>query len=424
MFELPLGNRKGQVLVLGLALIAIVILSFLGMHRNGQIISERTKLIHVVDLASYSGAVAHARALNMQSYINLAQTANQIALAHLITQGSWVQWGQNMGKRVTKRNPQSELINRFFGSKYSRAYIAGKKAQVGASALIQDLKAQFEKHQKVINEVLYKTSIAIHETQLDMRRQAIKEVIEANFSPSELKSISWKLENIENDDISSVFNPKGEYLKFVRNVSKKYKFLKPRYFLKSSRLTPVYKKCPTLRHRLIRRGETTLNKNGDWESIDTQSFHSLRKRLKLSCYYREYPMGWGYAEHDTSHIGDNLPHVKDPPSDFSAITFIKWIDEKTSKWNIFDTSENGLANSYALKQGLKWSSGGLVPFVDITKKNKKSSSFRLSIRDSDVLGHSVEAISAAEAYFAQFRRDDEYPNLWHPNWLARLRQWK
>lgn len=102
MIKMPLGYRKGQVLVLGLALIAIVIISFLGMYRNSQIISKRTKLTHVVDSAAYAGAIVQARALNMQAYINLAQTANQIALAHLITQGSWTQWGQNMVSKSQK----------------------------------------------------------------------------------------------------------------------------------------------------------------------------------------------------------------------------------------------------------------------------------------------------------------------------------
>ncbi|WDU54248.1 Tad domain-containing protein [Taylorella equigenitalis] len=424
MIKMPLGYRKGQVLVLGLALIAIVIISFLGMYRNSQIISKRTKLTHVVDSAAYAGAIVQARALNMQAYINLAQTANQIALAHLITQSSWTQWGQNMGKQVTKRNPQAELIKRFFGSKYSRAYLKGKRAQLGASSHIADLKNQFESHQKIINEVLFETSKAIHDTQLDMRSKAVFELIQSNYTKDDLKTISWNIEDIENPEISVIYNPKGKYISFIRDVSEKYKFLQKRYFLKSSFLTPIYKSCPTLRHRLIRRGETKLNKDGDWESIDTQSFHSLRLRLKVMCYYREYPMGWGYTNHDSSYIGESIPHVKDPPSNFSAMTFFKWIEEKTSGWNIFDTQENGLANSYAIKQGLKWSSGGLVPFVDIINHSASATSFRVRLKDKNVFGHQVETVSAAESYFEQYKHWDEKPNLWHPNWLARLRQWK
>src|SRR5690606_13239844 len=114
-------------------------------------------------------------------------------------------------------------------------------------------------------------------------------------------------------------------------------------------------RCPHLRHQLRRRGHTFLGPDGRWQSIDTESFHALRSNRWVGCYYREYPMGWGWIPgvHSQSFQQE---HVADPPDAFSAQDFWRWVQESTD-WNLLDDSDNRLANSRAVTTRQVWFGG-------------------------------------------------------------------
>lgn len=84
-----LDTQRGQALVLGLFLVMLLAVALIYQFGVGQVVGRKARLIHAADAAAYSGALVQARALNMQAYINLTQTAHQVAMAHLVTLGSW-----------------------------------------------------------------------------------------------------------------------------------------------------------------------------------------------------------------------------------------------------------------------------------------------------------------------------------------------
>src|SRR5690606_38787840 len=90
--------------------------------------AAKDRQIHGLDAAAYSGALVQARALNMLAYLNRAQLAHQLAMAHLVTLGSWAMYGGTQAGRLARGNPPAYLIGMLFGADHGRAYTAAARA--------------------------------------------------------------------------------------------------------------------------------------------------------------------------------------------------------------------------------------------------------------------------------------------------------
>lgn len=447
--QIALIQRQGQALVLGLAILAVIILAFLGMHRNGLLIGAKIKQTHATDAATYSGALIQARALNMQAYINIAQIGHQMAMAHLVTLGSWSKWASTSARSFRSSNPPAWVIATHFGAKHGTAYGQASRAFLLSNIAHQHqaLHQQFAKHDEIVEKVLANVSYAIRQSLPLARDKAVEAVIAANYPKSSLykegeidswkqsheiatkvssaskESLTWRVESADESSFSHVFKPKANYRSLLFDVSEVYKFLGPRDFIKKSFL-PVSERCPHLRHELRRRGETLLNDQGNWQSMDTQSYHALRSNKWIGCYYREYPMGWGWVPAQSNSVPKSLEYTENPPDDFSADDFWRWVKKATS-WNLFGGDSNPLANSRAISERHRWSGGGLVPYVDIANASKQASLiFRLILKQDEIKGKTLVTSSRAETFFERptYRRDrqKEKANFWHPYWQARL----
>src|SRR5690606_23197958 len=102
--------QAGQALPVVLALAAVGGMALVALYNVGQTAAARVRLTHAADAAAYSGALAQARALNLLAYINRAQVAHQVAMAHLVTLASWAQLGQAHARQQSIRNPPASLI--------------------------------------------------------------------------------------------------------------------------------------------------------------------------------------------------------------------------------------------------------------------------------------------------------------------------
>lgn len=82
-------RQHGQVLALLLMLMAALLGSMLFVFNSGQVVSAKLRLVGAADAAAYSGALAEARSLNFQSYMNRAIVANEVAVAQFVSIRSW-----------------------------------------------------------------------------------------------------------------------------------------------------------------------------------------------------------------------------------------------------------------------------------------------------------------------------------------------
>jgi len=135
-------------------------------------------------------------------------------------------------------------------------------------------------------------------------------------------------------------------------------------------------------------------------------------------------MGWGWIPTASWQRTDS-PHVENPPDDFSAQDFWRWVREATD-WDIFTGDANPLANSRAVAGRSQWRSSGLPDYFDVAGAGfDPQLSFTVRLRRDGPEGIPITTRSGAETFFSRpHGRPDGYserPNLFHPYWQARLR---
>ncbi|MDO5667220.1 MAG: Tad domain-containing protein [Alcaligenaceae bacterium] len=432
-------SQSGQVLILGLSMMMILVVVLLSLFNYGRLLNAKAKQTHTVDAAAYSGALIQARALNMQAYLNLAQVGHQIAMAHLVTLGSWAKFSATENRQYLRANPPSYLIGMMFGVAHQNAYAASRRASsiMSIAERHNELEQRYARHDEIVNDVLLEVAYAIREQQQKTRNAAIQEVIVANYPQHEVLAASdvtlstakdfknhlqWTLLEDDFEDFTTIYKPTGNYRSLISSVAGVYKFLDPRQEL-TRNSWPVSHRCPHLRHELRRQGSTILNQEGNWQSIDTQSFHALRSNKWIGCYYREYPMGWGWVSGRFNAIPEGMEYSEDPPDNFANQDFWRWVKSAT-QWDLLGGLQNPLANSRAIMQRVQWGGGGLVPYIDINEEGWDSLTFELLLSGPEVGGHVMTVSARAESFFERYKaRVDgkhEKANLWHPYWLARL----
>src|SRR5690606_37863625 len=116
-----LHMQSGQALVLGILLMGVIGIAINALFSTSRVIGVKARQLNTVDAAAYSGALIQARALNMQAYINIAQTGHQMAMAHLVTLGSWAKFSATQGQQASAGNPPAYLIGMMFGSGHMQA---------------------------------------------------------------------------------------------------------------------------------------------------------------------------------------------------------------------------------------------------------------------------------------------------------------
>lgn len=417
------SQQQGQVLVLGLLLTSAVALAFVRYFEAGMMVADKARQDHALDAAAYSGALVQARSLNMLAYINRAQVAHQVAMAHLVTLGSWAAFSGTEAGRLLAANPPAHVIGMHFGPEHGAAYLSAARAAGLEYRADQHgpLASAYAEHDQLSRSVLASAAVRVASEFTLGRDQAMREVIAAGYMGD------TNFELVVSDDASSTFlatyaaNPRLR--PFIHDVTGMYRFLDPRHHTARSRF-PVDARCPTWRHELRRRGSTVLDEDGIWQAIDTQSYHAVRSNRWIGCYFREYVMGWGWVPPRASTLID-APYVDDPPENFADQDFWRWVRESTS-WDISGGNANPLANSWAYAERRQWSGGGLPAYQGLASPAETPvAHFSVTLRRPGREGITLTSHAAAETYFrrpeARGDRLRERANLFHPYWQARLR---
>lgn len=412
--------QRGQVLVLGLLLSAVLGIALLRYFAAGQVLGAKLRQVHGLDAAAYSGAVVQARALNMLAWLNRAQLAHQLAMGHLVTLGSWALFGGTEAGRLLRGNPPAHLISLLFGAGHGRAYLAAAQA-VGMqqwAAAQGSLGQAHARHDRQVHELISGLSGAIVQGLPEARMAAIQAVLAAHY-PEHPAPLRPRLLRDGWPGFLRRQAPQPALHGLVQRLAGLYPFLGPRDHTASNPWL-VEARCPMLRHELRRRGATRLDAWGRWQSSDTQSFHALRANRWIGCYYREYAMGWAWIP-GAGDAAIGGPYSDVAPDDFSQQDFWRWVQEAT-EWSLLDQRDNPLANSWAMRDRPLWHSGGLAAYYDTD--GPLSTGFELQLSLPGPGGQAVHARSAAETWFERpHPRADgalESPNVFHPYWLARL----
>ncbi|MHA3902671.1 hypothetical protein ACTPOE_03630 [Castellaniella sp. WN] len=418
-------GQQGQVLVLGMLLAAVLGLAWMRYFATGQVLAAKTRLVHGLDAAAYSGALVQARTLNFLAYLNRARMAHQLSMAHLVTLGSWAHYAGMESRRLIQGNPPAHLIGMLFGADHGRAYLAaasaaGLEVQARAGG---SLGRAYAVHERFVHELSADLSRALVRDLPQARLDAMRAVLAGHYP----ERASGDLRPVVADDAWSGLlrrrTPDAPLFDWTRHLAGLYPFLDSRDHT-ARNPWPVSGRCPHLRHELRRRGGTALDDAGRWQAGDTQSFHAVRSNRWIGCYYREYAMGWAWMPAQPGQAMD-ADHVDAPPEDFADQDFWRWVRAAT-QWDLVGGRDNPLANSYALRDRQTWMSRGLGSYLDVATGAgpDAASGFVVRMELPDASGIPIRARSAAESLFSRPVRRldglDETPSLFHPYWHARL----
>lgn len=420
--------QQGQALVLGMLLLGVAMLAFLRYFDVAQVVGAKSRQTHALDAAAYSGAVIQTRALNTLAFINRAHAAHQIAMAHLVTLGSWASLGGTEAGQLISGNPPAYLIGMLFGANHGAAYLAASKA-TGFKVLAKtqgELARAYSKHDDAVRNVLLAAQNDIVTTLPTARRLAIEAVLAENYPDWGLGSdFQLRIDYDNWPNYLKSYQASQAFRPYVMDLSRFFGFLSSRNYTAKNNWV-VEARCPNLRHQLRRRGNTELDENGLWQSADTQSYHALRSNKWIGCYYREYAMGWGWIPSAISQAFNDV-YTDNPPDNFSAQDFWRWVQEATD-WDLLAGTGNPLANSKAVVSKQRWEGGGLPAYFDVSHFAHQGGtlSIGLSLRHPGPDGVQITTRSAAHTFFARpIPRNDglqEHPNLFNPYWQASLAQ--
>ncbi|CAM5181112.1 hypothetical protein CDEF62S_05916 [Castellaniella defragrans] len=418
------SRQSGQVLVLGMVLAAALSLAWLRYFATGQVVAGKARLIHGLDAAAYSGALVQARTLNFLAYVNRAQMAHQLAMAHLLTLGSWAHFGGTQAGRLAQGNPPAYLIGMLFGADHGRAYLSAANAvgldvQAGPEG---DLGRAWAAHDAFVHGHLRDLAGTLVQRLPEARLAAMQAVLAEHYPEHAAPDLRPQVVSDAWPGLVHSGRPDSTLLDFTRRLAGLYPFLAPRNRTARNGW-PVDARCPGLRHELRRRGATELDERGHWRSGDTQSFHAVRSNRWIGCYYREYAMGWAWMPSAGGQsVGD---HAEDAPENFAEQDFWRWVRSAT-QWDLVGGDANPLANSYAARARRMWPSQGLAAYETLSTEDPYSAAapFVVSLSASGAEGQALHARSAAESYFSRpARRADgrlEIAHLFLPYWHARL----
>lgn len=438
--------QRGQALVLSMIVMGAALIALVRYFGLGQVVAAKARHTHALDAAAYSGALVQARALNMLAYINRAQVGHHVAMAHLVTLASWASLAGTEATRLARGNPPAHLITMLFGADHGKAYLAAARA-AGLDTLARshgELASAASQHDLRVQTVFVQAQNQVAASVVDARRAMMLAVLEQNLggagqtssvsdgspqtaarretgmSPQLAGSFDLTVHDDTWGDVLQRYN--GATLRpFVQQAASLYAFLAPRDHTKRNPWV-VDARCPSRRHELRRRGQTTMDGAGRWQSLDTESFHALRSNRWIGCYFREYTMGWGWIPSSSGHSPGGT-YVDQPPDDFSAQDFWRWVQQSTD-WNIASGKGNPLATSRAVAMGNRWPSGGLAPFFDVDLAMGAVVGFSATLRHPGPQGLVVTTRSAAETFFERPvpRKDGRFerPNLFRAYWQPRL----
>ena len=451
-------SQGGQVLPLGLILSAVVLIAWVLSLNLGRLMHNKASLLRATDAAVYSAAVAQARALNLHAYLNRAQLAQQVAMAHLITMASAERYRATLARQASRFNPPASLIGMLFGPQYAAAYLAAKAGGLGDQVALAQLSEAFGRHDDVIHRVIEQVRGEQMKRLSRHRQQVLSEVLVQNVGASGSSMVGKTLAelglkvSVTVDDlpgfISRFSSAEANWQALLKRVSKQYGFLNDRHHT-TRNIWAVNLRCPHKRHELRRKGSTRLGANGSWSVQDHQSFHALRYNRVIGCYQREYPMGWALVNSaPSSRAQPDLQRATDTePQNFAKESFWRWVNQQPNGgWNIFSGGDNHLARRWASVSEIRWTTKSMPSFTALTSKHQESIRLAIAVIQQSSLTHMGDAIeekrfggrftlsspertqalhaeAAAQTAFAppQTRGNATAPpNLFQPFWRARL----
>jgi hypothetical protein len=444
-------NQKGAALVLTIAMVGVAVLAWQHRASLSQLLMAQHVLEQSTMAASLAAAQHHARLLNAHAYLNRTTMAHQVAMAHLMTIASVEKMRREMARRVMRGNPPLFLIGMMFGPHHAAAYAASRVSVAGTSLSgVRQLHEAFKRHNQALTHDLVKARQALLHGMREETYAVVQAVLARNIAG---RGSSPRLEvqiDLPDDRLGvKLMDPTDKVWRqwFDQTISEQSYLNKRRDTARNWWM--INPECPHMRHELRRRGESSFEANGLWQVTDTLSFHAVRGKRIILCYWREYPMGFANlksaAKGRSSHsaLNEHLQSLGPYPEDFRKMTFLRWFTSQFALTAMFHGFSNGLADGWGYSSRVSWRAHASPEVYRHDPKLKQLTKVRVrqvlqnlsdpvlhvGLRIKGLLSlqpdwsGALTAEASAEAYFDRYepRRDgqSENPSLFQPFWMAR-----
>lgn len=444
-------HQKGAALVLTIAMAGVAVLAWQHRASLSQLLMAQHVLEQSTMAASLAAAQHHARLLNAHAYLNRTTMAHQVAMAHLMTIASAEKMRREMARRVMRGNPPLFLIGMMFGPHHAAAYAASRVSVAGTSlAGVHQLHAAFKRHNLALTEDLVRARQTLWRGMREQTRAIVHAVLARNMATRAGRPRLQVQIDLPDHRLGA------ERLAATDQVWRQWfdQTMSEQTYLKNRRDTArnwwvINPECPHMRHELRRRGESSFEATGLWQVTDTLSFHAVRGKRIILCYWREYPMGFANLKSAAkgrsarSALNDHLESLGPYPQDFRKMTFLRWFTSQFALTAMFHGFSNGLADGWGYNTRLSWRAHA-NPHIyrrDPSRTLRTTVRVRQSLHDlNDPVLHvglrikgllsikpdwsgALSATSSALAYFDRYepRRDGqaESASLFQPFWMAK-----
>jgi Putative Flp pilus-assembly TadE/G-like len=421
-------RQRGQVLVLGLALMFACCLVFYFLINTGQVTATKQRLTNASDAAAYSAALWRARVLNFHAYSNRAIIAQEVAVAQAVTLVSWAKYFQTLTQNVadyTSWFPPAWVLQYLAeGASYSEQLAeAAAEIEIPARAASDyGYKELLQKSQEILNLTVGTFGMGA----------VANEIAKANdrkffaFALPDGSDYSDFTRRYESDEdrqrLKAVIN--GSLDNFVR-----YRGAEPS-------LLPPGQCIPTnsaqLQSRVLRRGGTTMGDSLErWEAADSISTHTWtpRRWIDPRCGGEPevLPLGYGAAETSATEQSHSITQNPGGSSSANPSATSTAEDEMMSNDGYGGITKVRELNYEALSN-TRFPTSGVAVLARFAHSDLRTASQigasagRLQLSEN-LPGNRMWSLSAAEVYFSSPNTAVsglEYASLYSPYWQARL----
>jgi apolipoprotein N-acyltransferase len=300
--RLRLQAQRGQVLMAGVALILMSAGLLYYMVNSGQAVTEKMRVTNAADAAAYSAGVVEARALNYDAYLNRAMVANQIAIAQMVSVGSWVRYFANAVDEVPASgtdiffmmSPSLEgykILAIFAATKVVLEYYTGQSANYYADYVLQyGIGPIIAVHDAVVGAMAASQG-AVHANLIaGVRQKQIADDVAQAMDPQLKTQVVLASHGFDNFTKSYANNDRGRFADVT--MRSRDDFSRERNWTVSAPDIPLLKKNGEMK----KRAGTELVGYDEWRGMDTLELHGERfgcGKLGLSwCGDIQKPLGW------------------------------------------------------------------------------------------------------------------------------------
>ena len=409
-------SHSGQASILLIALVGSMVACFAVAYSAGQLVNDKMRLVNAADAAAYSAATWEARSLNLQSYMNRAIVANEVALAQLVSLRSWSRY-------VATATGNAARVAQFIPplSGPIRTLAQGWRS---IDTTLQTTLPMVEASLSSWNvAVLANAESVAHQQAAIVAADLVGEVARRNEPRAQVTHATRLLEARNAAQWQNRFTDKyrrgsGDLGRFSSLL------MDSRDGFTRSRRADLPVPVPLV--DMARRGGTDLIGENTWRGVDTLSAH-----LNLLLTSVEVPIGWGAAEQQRVPVTQRGDHggslSRNPAASRLALRALRPARGYSGLPEIRDIITPSRRDNRTLRYSVALS----LPASSVATADRLLMPAGLWAPDGsqhslapDMSADALHALGTAEVYFnrPQPRTDgrQEYPSLFNPYWHARL----